>query len=599
VHNKSDKDLGAHSISRRRIEFRITQTRESALIFGASNADSLEIPISLLASRESTDVELVVKVPRKAKPYEKTDAHITLWFTPPDNSEPCEIQVYHFPIQVSNTFHHDGEADILLVTNFETSAEEVDTWYNLICNRLGMKMDVWNVSVNGHLELLGGPRDIERQGLFELYKGKTVIMLGNNFPYFDRGQRTAMNLIDPKAFVPASHGGTSLFISGLDVDQKQSLHLTRFLCSSAYSNSHEYTSIKQLVAGILLECRQKEFYNTVFVCLPTKRGDNAQRCSSKANRASSELLRRLPNFRFVISWRSAEALDGNVNGAGKVEVRPCTPYDRSKFIVTRPVPAGRSEEMNEFTILLSLPFTRKLEFLWLEFSQDGSARKKTALQWLSDVIRVELINELSRLVHSTPPWPDSIQKEEVHSHLPRLDEFFGHDSARQFSPDSLNCVVELLGDIRLLANCCPGSVPRKLTISTRRKNLWTEIGSKIDTFFDVHYGHLGKKNVAKEPFTKYVTNANTRAANENHESRKASIIRRVVAKLPLNVGEDFSDNKVGVVDFELMGNIVVSQSEAANWKQRDFSSATQLDEDLAHAKEQVKHDLSRLPAYIA
>src|SRR5205814_10661148 len=72
--------------------------------------------------------------------------------------------------------------------------------------------------------LLAGSRAAERQTLWQMYKGKTIIMLGNQFPYFDRGQRTAMNLIDPKDSSPAVFGGTSIFVSGMSVDQRSEEH---------------------------------------------------------------------------------------------------------------------------------------------------------------------------------------------------------------------------------------------------------------------------------------------------------------------------------------------------------------------------------------
>lgn len=565
--------------------------------FGPSHAESLEIPIALLPARGGADIDVVVKVPLKALPYKRTEANISLHFTPPDNSEPCAIQAFDLPIQVSNTFHYDPEAKFLLVTNIETSADDVESWYQMICNRFGMKMDVWNVSVNGHLELLGGARNTERQSLFQLYKGKTIIMLGNYFPYFDRGQRTTMSLIDPKDFAPAAFKGTNLFISAMDVDKYQPFQLTRLLRTSAYPETREFTTVKELVNAIVLERHEKNFYSTQYVCLPTQRGDNSQRCSSKANRAANELLRRLPSHRFMISWTSAEALERTVNSAGRVEVKPCTPYDRSKLVVTRPVPAARAEEMNEFAILISLPFTTKLEMLWNELAEDKKPRRKGYPQGIAEIIKVDIFNELARFVNPNPPWPDCIEKAEVLSHLPRLNEFFSYNTGRAFSQEAVDQVVEMLGDLRLLADCCPGSSPRQVTFSTRRKNIWTELLHQIDTFIRFHFGS-GAKTV-NAAYLKYVTEQTTRTLAEPPASRKSKIIQRAVAKLPIHVGMDFSENTVGVVDLEMLGNIVGSQTEAKAWKQTDWSSATQLDGDLAHAKEQVTDDLSRLPGYSA
>lgn len=594
--NKSGKDLGVDSRSKRQIKCAISQTGNSELQFGASKDKCLEIPINLLASRDSKDVKLLVKVPLNAAPYTKTEARVSLQLTPPDNTEPCTIQVYNIPIQVSSTFQHDPESKVLVVTNFDTSADDVEMWYQLICKRFGLKMDVWNVSVNGHLELLGGTKNTERQSLFQLYKGKTIIMLGNSFSYFDRGQRTAMDLIDPKDFATATFGGTNLLISGMDVDPKQTLYLTRLLRTSAYPQCREFATVKQLVAAVALDCHEKNFYITQYVCTPKPRGDNSQRCSSKANRAASELLKRLPNFRFLISWASADA--SVIATAGRVEVFPCTPYAKSKFILTRPVAAHRFEEMNEFAILLSLPFTTKLEMLWDDFGKEGSASKKVSTQSLAAAIELDMITELARFVNPNPSWPDTIEKQQIFSFLPRLNEFFNYNTSRPFTQASESRVVEILGDLTLLADCCPGSAPRQLTVVTRRKNLWSELHTKITGFINLHYGHLGA-NVIKSPYIKYVTEETNRTLSETPASRKSKIVERVLAKIPINVGMDFSESMTGLVDFEMMGNIVLNPTEAASLKQVDWSNATRLEGDLALAKEQVNDEMSRLPGYSA
>jgi hypothetical protein len=598
VENKSTKDLGADSASTRQIKFTIKQTGPPSLTFGPTNADTYLLPVSLLPARGSGDVEVLVKVPLKAEPYTKTQARISLELTRPDNSGSSAIQTYDIPIQLSNAFSYDPEAKFLLVTNFETTGTEVDRWHRLISTRFGMKMDVWNVSVNGHLELLSGSTNAERQSVFHLYKGKTIIMLGNSFPYFERGQRTAMDLIDTKDFAASAFDGTNLFISALDVNQTQPLHLTRLLRTSTYSINREFDTVQQLVKAILLERREKTFYNTVFVCCPKSRGNNATRCSGKATRAARELLRHLPHLRFIISWTTAEALDIGVTGAGRIEIRPCIPFDHSKFILTRPVSASRSDEMNEIAILLSLPFATKLTMLWKEFNDDRASGKQPTPRGVAEIVVLDLVTELARLVNPSPPWPDTVQKADILTYLPRLEAFLKHDSDRPFSQTCLDQVVQIVGDLTLLANCCPGSMPRQVTFSTRRKNIWTELVERIGLFLQLHFGHLGKK-VASAPYTKYVNEQVARTKLDSPESRKDNIIKRVTDKVPIYIGMDFGNATTGLVDLAIMGNIVINQTEVAAWKQLDFSSSTQLKEDLTHAKEEVEADMSRLPGYTA
>ena len=600
--NKTTKELGAHSPSGRHISCLVTQSGESALTFGGSNEEALRIPIDSLAAGGEQTVELHVKVPRKAISYRKTNVQISLVFTPPDKSQPTPIQVYDLPIQVSNSYHYDRDADVLLVTNYETAAEEVGLWNHLICGHLGRKMDVWNVSVNGHLELLGGPRNTERQSLFDLYKGKTIVMLGNSFRYFDRGNRTTMDLIDSRDLMPSTLGGMSILISGVDVDKSQPHPISRFLCATSFPNTRVYTTIQQLVTGLTLERQDKSFYSTQYVCTPAVKGDNSQRCAIKAARAASELLRQLPHLRFLITWSPAEALGRNASGAGRIEVRPCVPYDHSRFIITRPVPDNRIGEMNELAVLLAFPFTTKLQMLWDLFGDEGPIRKKDSIQGLSEVVEAEMVAEFARLVNSMPPWPDTIQKPEILSYLPRISQFLEYDTTRAFAEPSIDRVVEIVGNLRLLADCCPGSAPRQLTFATRRKNVWTEVAQKLDAFMRQHYISDDKKskNTPYLQYIRYVNEQTAKTVTQPHASRKQHISQRAIAKLPqVNVGADFGEATTGIVDIELLGNIVLSHSEAVVFKDRNSSHGARLEEDLTHAKSQVEHDMARLPGYSA
>ena len=598
MENKSTKDLGSRSPSARRISCVITQSGESELAFGKSNEKALELPIELLAAGENITMELPVRVPRKAIPYRKQNVKISLHFTPPDKSQPCAIQTYDLPIQVSNSYRYNHDASVLLVTNYGTMAEDVGQWNHLICGYFGLKMDVWNVSVNGHLELLGGSRNTERQSLFELYKGKTIVMLGNTFDYFGRGDRTVMDLIDQQDLIPSALGGTSFLISGMAVDKTQPHPLTRFLSGTSFPNSHGYQTIKQLVGGLALERHDKAIHETKYVCIPTIKGDNSRRCTAKAIRAANELLRHLPHLRFIISWSPAEAL-GQENGAGRVEVQHCIPYDRSRFIVTRPVQDSRVSEMNELAVLLALPFKSKLQMLWDLFVDEGPIRKMDSIRGLSEVIEFEMVNEFARLVNSMPPWPDTIQKSEILSYLPRISQFLGYDSAREFAEPSVKRVIEVVGNLRLLADCCPGSAPRPMTFGTRRKNVWSEVAVKLDMFIRGHYSS-DKNRAVYSQYMKYVDEQTAKTVTQSPASRKLDLTQRTIARLPqVNVGGDFSDVSIGIADFELLGNIIGSHTDGVTWKERNTFHTTRLYDDLAHAKEQVEHDMARLPGYSA
>lgn len=575
------------------------ESGDPILDFGSANSkvqtERFDYPISMLASRRSTRVEMTVKVVGTATPYAKTNARVSLHFTPPDNSAPCSIQDYELPIQVSNTFRHNPDATVLLVTNFGTSADDIENWQSLVCDRLGLKMDIWNVSLNGHLEQIGGPNSPGRKSLFDLYKGKTIVMLGNSFQYFNRGPRTAMDLIDEKDFAPATLSGTSLFVSGIDLDEASLIHVPRLLRASSYPLTRDFRTVKELVKAVLTARNDNGFFDTKFICLPTRRGNDATRCAAKAKRAADELRRRVPNLRFVIAWTSAAACgDRGKGAAGEVEVMPCTPYDNAKFVLTRNGSTRRFEEINGFSVLLALPFSTRLRMLWDELADDTVEKTGNAPKGLVDIVEFDMVIELARFTNANPPWPDCIAKHEILSHLKRLEGFFSYNINRPFSGASVNRVTTILGNLMLLADCCSGTWPRALTFSTRRKNLWSELTQHIDMFLSRHYGHL-EGNPAIAQYNNYVLDQTVQMRSENVDSRKERVVQRSMAKVALGVGINISDT-TDVVDVEMMGNVVKSEKELQEWKSTDASQEKQLEDDLAHAKQEVD-DMSRLPMY--
>jgi hypothetical protein len=532
-----------------------------------------EIAINRLGPRTGKAMEVRLKIDADAVPYTRKEPQISLCLTPPGGTESCPIQENHFPIQISSTFTHSKEAEVLLVTNLNTSADEVETWRRR-CNRLKLPMDVWNVSLNGHLELIGDhPQRIAGESkLFNLYKGKTIVILDNSFQYFERGQRNATDFIDHRDLAPAAMGGTSLFISGTELRDDQIEHLKRYLRAGSYPLRQEFKTVKQQLKMILSSQNDPRFYDTKFVCLPTPRGDHSVRCEQKAARVAGELHRRLPNIRFVISW-----IAGAANGcAGEVEVMPCTSYSHSKFIVTRPL-ASNSEEINTFGLLLLLPLSTRLEMLWDNFN--GNFVERESVDVMVDTVEYEMAIELARYIHSNPPWPDCIRQEDIFPHLKRLDLFFRYNTAHPFSRDSIERIVTILGTLRLLADCCPGFWPRSWTFGTRRKRLRSELDRRVEMFLSSHYGP-GECKVAQAQFKEYIKKQKTELKSNDSGNRLQKLRQRILAKVPISTGPN-----TGVVDFEITGNISRNHHQAVHWKGIDSSS--RLGEDLAHAKSEL------------
>jgi hypothetical protein len=364
VDNISTKDLGVGSHSGRYLATLVSEHSNNMLRFGAANSTNpssteMTVPENCLRAQRSNTVEISVKVDESAVPYHRTDVRVSLQMTPPNGSSPYVIQHYELPIQITENFHYDPSSKVLLVINSETTSEEVEAWKSLVSGELKLKMDIWNVVLNGHLGLISG------DSVFNMYRGKNIILLGNSFEYFDKGKRNIMDLVDQNEFAQASLGGTNFLVSvGLDVESDLGKCIPRFLRPDTYPKTSEFKTCKTLIEGVVKAWNVVGFFQTKFICLPKRRRDDRVRCQKKAARIAKELRRHLPNIRFGISWTSTPN-NKRPDTAGEIEVNPCTPYDKSKLLMTHYLTASDDfNHVNGLRVVHTLPFAMRLERLW-------------------------------------------------------------------------------------------------------------------------------------------------------------------------------------------------------------------------------------------
>jgi hypothetical protein len=536
--------------------------------------------IATLAATSTKKFELFVRVNSGATPYETTKLEITLSLSPPGETKPVPIQYLEIPIQISNHYRHDPKSSILLVTNVCTTANEIDLWQNLV-QRMGMTMDIWNVSLYGHMGL--------DQSLLYKYRGKTVILMGNQFPYFERGPRTVLNLIHKTDIAAATLAGTSFIVSNMSVNETVISDAPRYLRSGNYPHIRHFNTVKALVKSVSGASRDTGFLDTKFVVALQK----GRAYMQKAQHCAKELKKHVPNLRFAIM----PSPQGG-SGHGEIEVLPCIPYDYGRFLISTNS-TRRFDELNGFLIQYCLPFKSRIEMLWDLWA--NGPKESARCEGVAQIMEFDLVIEMARYIGSDPPWPDSIKKDDVLSHLKRISKFLGHNTVQQFSQSSIRTVTTILGNLKLLADSCLGSAPLALTFGTRRKNVSGVITYNIDVFLAGHYGHLAG-DPARLAFQQYLREQAQQLSNENPSKRKDRLVQRARAQLPVGIAQCLGEG-IDAVDLEMMGNIIGKSGEKETWIQTDRSLGTQLDTDLAQSKlEMVSHSSKMeygndLPAY--
>jgi hypothetical protein len=570
--NISSKPLGLESPSRRLIEARVSTDCSDVHIgpITSNIVDRVDLPVNWLANHDTLNQQLRVRIVPTAQPYEQLPVKVALHFSRPDNNELSLVQYYDLQVQVSDIFHYRPDADLLMITNSQTPSHEVEGWKTLICNTLKLKMDICNVSLEGHFDVMSGDDESLGQNIFKFYEGKPIIMLGNVFPYFDRGQRRAIDLVNEDDIRDALSNGSSLFISQLDQLSAGQDHVPRLFVASSFSKTLEFKTVKKLVAGIVESRAHKDFFRMKFLCFPRKKGpNNNTRCIAKGKRVSDQLAKRLPHLRFVFSW--VTATDPGSKSAGTVEVFPCFSFTNTKTLFTSAPSVRQFESLHTFSILISFPFSARLRFLWQELEQNVPNKI------FVDAVEYDLVNEMNRFCHVKPGWPDPFPGDQLVSHLTRFQEFCGYDPNRPFSLGSLDRMISVLGILALLADCCMGSWPRSMTFGTRRKALCSGVMMRIETFLKNHYTGTD----ATLRYSKYVQDKKKHLKRVALPLRKSTFVKEVIGKL--GIGIAYISNTTDVFDVEVLGNIEL------NPRGRLLPAAQKIQrtEDLDHAKEEV------------
>ena len=215
--NISSKELGVNSESQRAVVTKISCPNSAPVILGdtlsggqISDRTSRRQEIDLLERDMSSPVSECLLVPKNMPEYTTVDFLIELLLTPAfaeqsqHSPDLITLQTHRLSMQVSKTWQYNSSSEFLLLTSKSTTKDTIISWSRFIENHLHRSVDVWNVSLYGGFEVEETPRSV-----LGSYAGKTILALDDDlFSYFDRGQRSILDFIDPLEGSMLSRKGT-------------------------------------------------------------------------------------------------------------------------------------------------------------------------------------------------------------------------------------------------------------------------------------------------------------------------------------------------------------------------------------------------------
>jgi hypothetical protein len=359
------------------------------------------------------------------------------------------IQEEGFELQIAEPYHcADGTADMLLVTNSQTTALEVERWKKL-ADRLGMHLDHWNVSVYGGVDYRYPSYHFR-----EKFAGKVVVFLNTPFcrdddpAYFETPFYAAQYLAQYELFEAARRSNVSTYVLNGDAG----FDFAKAIVPSApiedyqsYDSRDSFMAAKKQRASVADEClpEQHEAIRVTKQYLFISPSEKKMR--KKVERLSQSLARLEPQHSYGLHYAyDAKPLGRSwlrrVFDYGEIVVRRGLDRSRSHLAV-RPAQFNDArfsqDEIDAFVFFKLLPFTKKLSLL-TQVVGDEQLLKSLGLSIVSD-----LTQEQSIFYHQSAHTV--LSKPKLRASLYNLQAFRAHDFRMLLEqPQGHQMLLELL-----------------------------------------------------------------------------------------------------------------------------------------------------------
>lgn len=272
------------------------------------------------------------------------------------------IQRRHFKVQIADDFKYDEHADIVLVTNNQTSAETVRQWQE-VGEKLGTSVKVWNTSLYSGMSYKQQRND---EGSFiQQMQGKLVIILNNEMATREHEKTHSTDCLDQTEILAAAkEANVSTYVVGPHFDVKKAL------LPLAQKDEH-----KEVVTDKFL------FWRRPAVAHLKKRADELNKKRQKENPDQRSVPfyhfepTKTPGFSLRPTWRLGEVDMRETLGVTHAHIAHRKVKDKDAAL--SPI------DTDAYNIVKLLPFSKKLEYLERAQDEEYVALIKKAI--LSDL----------------------------------------------------------------------------------------------------------------------------------------------------------------------------------------------------------------------
>ncbi|KAK4449879.1 hypothetical protein QBC34DRAFT_462541 [Podospora aff. communis PSN243] len=475
LHNNSTKSYGGSP--RRAAATKLAETDNSFNLSHATENSRWEVVIEISRMEPGSAMTIEQDLRFDENVLEFTDEYLmlNLLLSDPSTGVRHSVVRHQMPIQISGLYSLSPNPSFLLVVNSKTPNHAIHQITNFVRHGLHTSLDIFNLSLIGWYK-----SPVTGNNVLRSYQGKSIIVFGNSFPFFDSGRRSPWDLFDPSLVGVLAQFRTSLLFAAVDAWASLEVFIAKavFPTVGATSASTSQKSTKKLVTDLKkgnMEALVTESMPAHRI--PVKKGlfSSLNSTTERAARSAAKRLNRtMPMRRF------------KPGKEGGIIICEGAPKNSQIWAYAGPFTEGDNDDMGDFhmySIVSCIPFEVKTRMLWNmagkttedgaidctalysgleEFCcssiSSGTSAKVDAkvLSALCLSIQFTLTSEIYRFTSARPGFPDPIPSSKKLFHLPLTRHFLSAaPTGGQIAYDATNTtrlLVSTLGTIHAQAN---------------------------------------------------------------------------------------------------------------------------------------------------
>jgi len=215
--NISKRGYGHASSTKRSVKAILTDVRGSFVLHSASESKTfMENEYDKIPCKSDAMVHETFTVASHMKTFSTGYLNLELQLSDPHSDIMRTIIHHEVRIQVSEDYVFNAESQFLIIVNAFTENQAITQMLQWITQKLHLGADIFNLSLRGTFV-----DEESRESSLLKYRGKSIIVSGNGFTYFNKKSLYNWDLIDPQDALKLLMSHTGLLFCGVKSERSQ------------------------------------------------------------------------------------------------------------------------------------------------------------------------------------------------------------------------------------------------------------------------------------------------------------------------------------------------------------------------------------------